>query len=260
MAAYTALAYIQVTTLEFQGRIGFDTGDGWDVRFHEQGRDDLHNTPDQDGHGGQQGQLNGLALQPGVVFLTGSPSGTDPRQGRCLGQFILHLASGADGNDDVVKHHKKSYQVKGTPYGAHPVHGQDFVDGFQEVSVDQGPVRVEFLPHQGLCKSGDIHRQGIEDDPQRADPEVEIRHGRGMQPGLEHTGDQPVDHTEGQKAVPGQGPHVHVGDDPVTEVGDGIDIFQGQHGAFKGGHPVSGNGDYHELEHRARTNLIPGTP
>ena len=51
---------------------------------------------------------------------------------------------------------------------------------------------------------------------------------------------------------------MHVGNDPVAEMGDGIHILQAQQRPFQCCHTITGNGNYHEFQYRIFTYLIPG--
>src|SRR5690606_8103313 len=150
VASHTALTDVKVPSLQFQGGIGFYTADRRDVGLdHDRGHD-LHDPPDQNGNGGQYGQLYGLAFQPAVEGLPGRPSFGYPLQGRGLGSFIRYLAPRPYGAHNVVEHHEGPEDVHAAPDGPHPVHGHDPLDGFHEIAVNQGAVRIEILPHQGL--------------------------------------------------------------------------------------------------------------
>ena len=50
---------------------------------------------------------------------------------------------------------------------------------------------------------------------------------------------------------------MHVGDDPIGIVRNGIYIFQRQHGAFKSGHTIAGNGYDKEFQYRFFPYFIP---
>src|SRR5690606_19202088 len=227
VAAHTTLTDVQVASLQFQGGIGLDTADRRDIGFDHDGGHDLDNSPNHYGNGGQNRQLYGFALQPAVEGLPCQTPFGHPDQGRCLGQFILNLASQFYGTHHIVQHHEDPDDVHTAPYGPHPVHGDDPLDRLHKIPVYQGPVRVEVLPHQGLGEAGHIKGKGIEYDSQGPDPKMEVCQALGIQIGLEQLGHHPIDHPKGQEPVPGQCPHMNVGNDPVTEVGDGIDVLQG---------------------------------
>src|SRR5690606_40129069 len=73
VTAHTALTDIEVPAFQFQWRVRFYTGNGGDVGFHQNSGDNLDDSPDQNGDGGQNGQLDRLSFQP---VVKGFPSNT----------------------------------------------------------------------------------------------------------------------------------------------------------------------------------------
>ena len=74
---------------------------------------------------------------------------------------------------------------------------------------------------------------------------------------LEEARREPVDHREGEEAVPGERPRVRVRDRPVGVVREGVHRLHGEHRPLEGGHAVAGDRHDHELEDRVLDHLVP---
>src|SRR5687768_3833849 len=70
----TSFADINITAVKLQGRVGFYTRQRWHIRLNEECWYHFDESPDQDGHKGEDGEYDGFVLQYAMV-----PSGSARR-------------------------------------------------------------------------------------------------------------------------------------------------------------------------------------
>ncbi len=80
----------------------------------------------------------------------------------------------------------------------------------------------------------------------------------GVQLSVPEARGEPVEHAGRHEAVPAKRPGVHMGDDPVGVVREGIDGLDGEQRAFERGHAVEGHAGDEELDHGIGAELVPG--
>jgi len=132
-------------------------------------------------------------------------------------------------------------------------------EDLHEIGIGQESFGGVFPPHEPLGDGCPVERDGVNKDAQGGDPEVCVGQFLGPEFGAEDHRDHPVEHSEDDTAVPSHSGDMDMGDGPVGEVGDGVDIFEGHHGAFEGGHPVCGEADHEEFKGGAVAYPVPCT-
>ena len=102
-------------------------------------------------------------------------------------------------------------------------------------------------PNLTLCEPCPVHWDGVENDSQCSNPEVEVGQFHGVQLGVPHFWNEEVEHTESQEAIPAQSSNVYVRDGPVGKVADGVHALERHHWPLKRGHTVTSDRNHHEF-------------
>ncbi len=123
------------------------------------------------------------------------------------------------GHEEVDAEQERAGEVGDAADDADPVHRDQSQGGLDEVGVFEVALGVECQPHQTLGEAGGVDGDDVEEDPDRAEPEVGLGELAAPQFGLEEAWQQPVDHAEDQETDPAEGAGVDVGDGPVGVVG-----------------------------------------
>ena len=257
VAGVAAFSHIDVAALKLQRSVGLHAGNGGHVALHNEGGHHFNGASNKDNHQAEHEQLNGLALNPTVPVLVGMGLKHGCKC-RGFGRFVGNEGTALGGFHQVHHHNDYPAEVHEAAKGTQGVHGDDLGNGFKEVGIGKEAVLREFLPHKALGEPSPVHGNGVENDAERAEPKVDVGEALRSELGAVEFGQEPVEHSEGEEAVPAKGANVNVGDDPIGKVGEGVDAFERHHRTFKRSHTVTGNGHYHELEYCAFANAVPG--
>ena len=256
VAPDTPFTDIQVAAFDLERRIRLDRRDAGNVRPDERRGHELDDAADGDRDEGQDRELHRPRLERSVPRLAMCPRGLLHR--RRLRFLLRDEHALARRPIEVVDGDHAAAQEERPADRAQRIHRRQPDDRLEEVRIPQRAVRREVLPHEALRDPGDVHRDGVEENPERGQPEVDVREAVRIDPGAVDARDDVVEHREGQAAVPGECPHVHVGDDVVRVVGDRVHVLERHHRPLERGHPVGRHAHDHELEDRVLAHAIPG--
>ena len=191
-----------------------DAGDGRNIFFDEQHRDQLDQATDQHGHHCQHGEEHRLAFEHPV------PGGFAGRDGsffhrRGLRFGVRFKRARLRGLEEVVSHHERADDVERTADGAQLEHRNHLHNCFEEVRILQESVLGKLFPHQTFSDARDVNRDAVKHNAQHRNPEMIVRQFRGPEFGFVKAREQEIQHREREKTIPAQGAGVNVGDGPI---------------------------------------------
>ena len=259
VAPHAALADVEVTAFYFQGRIGLHSQNGRYVAFHHKRRHQFHQRPNQDHHQRPDQQRYRLALEPAVPVGVSSRGHIRFCQGRGFGGFVGCERAGGHRFEEVIGHQNRADQVDRAANGPHLMHGYQAQRNLQKATVLQGSLGRKLLPHHALREAGDVHRNGVEQNAQRTEPEVYIHQPLRENRRVVHAWNKPVQDGKRQEAVPAQRTHVYVCHNPVGKVGNAVDVFEREQRPFEGSHAVGGQADHHKFQDGIFAHFVPGS-
>ena len=277
VAVVTALGHVNVAPRQFQRSVRLDRGNRRDVGTNQESRNDLKRRGYQHGDGDPDGEANRhplpdpvpAGLQPDVEPLPCIEDSIDSRRGgRCVSVLRAQRSRLINGNlvgpgarepghQVVVSHQQGASEKERAADDSGPPHWLDGIDRLDKLRIDEVSLAVESPPHQPLGQASHVDRHNVEQDADRSQPEMPSRQFGAEQFGLENSGKQPVEHAEGHEAVPAECTGVNMCDGPVGVMRQGIDAFDRKHRAFERCHPVKGDPDHEELEHRVSGDFVP---
>ena len=279
VAVHASLGDVEVAAHEFERRVRRDRGDPRDVALDREHGHDLEEARDADRDRGpdREGERQGLPVAVPAhpredVELAGDRqrrAGGDrrglERRGRpsrrerrgLVHRHVVGLRRVPPGEEEVHAADDRPEEVEASAEHPDPVERQQDGDRLDEVGVLEVALRIEGPPHESLRESRGVDRNDVEQDPDRAGPEVQVRPARLRERRLEEPRREPVQHAEGHEADPAQRARVHVGDRPVGVVAERVDGLHAEERALEGAHPVEGDAHHEELEDRIGRDAVP---
>ena len=257
VASHATFTDVEIPSCHFQWCIWFHRLDAGFCAINEESWNQFSSGSNQDNQQRENQHSDGFPLDhsvPETIFAFRNKNCCQCRS-RCL--FLCHEFSGQHGFHQVVGHDDYTHQIKRSTNGTHQVKRNDLQCGFQEVGVFQHTFFTKFFPHQSLCKSGEVHWNGVEQDSQRTYPEVNANQLLREDLRFVNSWNQVIQHGKDQKSVPSQRTDVHVCDNPVGKVGNGVYVFQRKKRSFQSSHTISGNTHHHKFEYIVLTNFVP---
>jgi len=272
VAVEAPFADVEIPAGEFERGIGLDRRDGRHVAPDQEGRDDLEQGGHQHGHRHHHGEGDGEALPGAMPRRLGEPAPQAPRgsegrgrsqrsqPGRLDDRFRQRGWAAPPGHENVVSEDQHPQDVQRSADHPEPIHRQEAEHRFDEVGILQPPGLIEGAPHETLGQAGAVDRRHVQQDTQGGQPEMHLGEAHAVQLRLVQAGQEPVHHAEGEEPVPAEGPGMHMRDDPVGVVRQGVDALHREHRALERGHAVGRHRHHEELEHRVLGHLPPGAP
>ena len=281
VAVVAAFCQVDVAPVQLQRRVRLDAGDRRHVRANQERGDNLEQRRDGDGdrdpHREQQRQplpalmppqlrplvhpvrhaQHGRSLQPRLGLRRLGPVARQRR--RVMHRFVVMSGPGRHRLPAVDAAEHAARQIQRAADHAQPVHRHQHAHGLDEIGISQIARAVDGAPHQSLRQPCYVDWNDVQQDTDRRNPEMQIGQFLAEQRGLEHPGDQPVQHAERHEPDPAQRAGVDVGDRPVRVVRQGVDALDRKQRPLERRHPVERDADHEELQDRLLGDLRPGS-